>query len=64
MSITMIQLPEEFFDIMNTLQRKLDMINYNIEKIESLNVELIETMDKTNNLLEKAVSALEVLNRK
>jgi len=64
MSVVLVQLPEEFFEEMDKIQKKIEMINYNIEKNESLTVELIETLEKTNDLLEKMCSSLDESKRK
>ena len=64
MSVVLVQLPEEFFEEMDKIQKKIEMINYNIEKNESLTVELIETLEKTNDLLEKMCSSLDEIKRK
>lgn len=64
MSVTLIQLPQEFFETMNNIQKKLDMINYNAEKTESLNVEIIETLERTNSFLDKMCSILDDIRRK
>jgi hypothetical protein len=64
MSVVLVQLPEEFFEAIKKILNKIDAVNYNVEKTESLNVELIETLEKTNSLLEKMLSSLDEIKRK
>jgi predicted transcriptional regulator len=53
MSVALAQLPSEFFETMDILLKRLEMINENIEKTEFLNLEMVELLKKTNELLQK-----------